>query len=254
METSIQIFNNPDFGDVRAVELDGEPYFVGKDVAVALKYANPRDALAKHVPDKYKRVSQIATPSGVQNMTLISEAGLYKLVMRSKLPNAEKFSDWACEEVLPSIRKHGLYISPNAPINPDILIKIGNDMKALQKERDAALAKVVELTPDAEYCRLILQSKEALPITVIAKDYGYAPAAFNELLKVHKIHYKRGNTWVLFQEYVGKNYTDTVTKTLKNGLAVTHTYWTQKGRQFLYEKLKADNILPLCEQRELTLF
>ena len=90
----LTIFNNPEFGEVRVIELDGEAFFVGRDVAIALGYANPNDALTKHVPDKFKRVSQIATPSGTQNMTVINEAGMYKLVMRSKLPNAERFSDW----------------------------------------------------------------------------------------------------------------------------------------------------------------
>lgn len=94
---------------MRVVELNGEAFFVGRDVAIALGYSNPRDALAKHVPDKYKRESQIAIPSGVQNMTVINEAGLYKLIFASKLPKAIDFSDWVCEEVLPSIRKTGKY-------------------------------------------------------------------------------------------------------------------------------------------------
>ena len=89
--------------------INGEPYFVGRDVATSLGYSNPNDALAKHVPDKYKLVSQIAIAGQMRNVTLINEAGLYKLVMRSKLPNAEKFSDWVCEEVLPSIRRQGVY-------------------------------------------------------------------------------------------------------------------------------------------------
>ena len=110
MSKEIQIFNHPEFGGVRVVELDGEAFFVGRDVAIALGYAKPENALATHVPDKYKKVTPIqGTPGGTQNMTVINEAGLYKLVMRSKLPNAEKFSDWVCEEVLPSIRKHGVY-------------------------------------------------------------------------------------------------------------------------------------------------
>ncbi|MBQ4404496.1 MAG: hypothetical protein II857_08805 [Selenomonadaceae bacterium] len=141
MSMEIQIFNHPKFGDVRVVELDGEAFFVGRDVATALGYAKPENALATHVPDKYKKVTPIqGTLGGTQNMTVINEAGLYKLVMRSKLPNAEKFSDWVCEEVVPSIRKQGMYINPNAPIDPRFLRRMAiggtaTQMKWTQKGR-----------------------------------------------------------------------------------------------------------------------
>jgi len=107
--TNVQLFEHEEFGSVRVVMIDGEPWFVGKDVAEALGYSNTKDALSKHVPDKHKRGSQIATPYGVQNFVVISEAGMYRLIFRSKLPAAEKFTDWVCEEVLPSIRKTGAY-------------------------------------------------------------------------------------------------------------------------------------------------
>ena len=106
-----QVFEHEQFGQVRVVTIDGEPKFVGTDVATTLGYANPRDALAKHVPDKFKRGSQIATPGGVQSVILIDEAGLYRLVFRSKLPEAEKFTDWACE-IMVSVRKTGSYTLP----------------------------------------------------------------------------------------------------------------------------------------------
>lgn len=192
----------------------------------------------------------------------IPENIFYRLAMKANNEAAQKFQAKVADEILPSIRRTGFYAT-KAKIeaivrNPDLFIEeLMTAYKRVKSERDAARAQVESLKPDADYCRSVLQSKEALPITVIAKDYGYAPAAFNELLyKPCEIHYKRGNTWVLFQQYVGKGYTDTVTKLLKNGLAVTHTYWTQKGRQFLYEKLKSHKILPLCEQQahQLPLF
>ena len=170
--TDLQIFNNPEFGGVRVVNLDNEPWIVGKDAAIALGYSNPRDALAKHVPDKFKRVSQIATPSGAQNMTLINEAGLYKLIMRSKLPNAEKFSDWCCGEVLPSIRKTGMYVVPQASTNPQTMITL---LRNAADQIEQLQAQVSELKPHAEYCRLILRTPDAIPVTVIAKDYGTSP-------------------------------------------------------------------------------
>ena len=110
-------FSNAEFGNVRAMLIDGEPWFVGKDVAKALGYKNPRDALKNHVPDKYKK-DGVAIRDSIgreQKPVLINEAGLYKLVMRSKLENAEKFSDWVCEDVLPSIRKTGSYSVQDDP-------------------------------------------------------------------------------------------------------------------------------------------
>ncbi len=136
------IFEHEKFGEVRVVMIDGKPWFVGKDVAVALNYANPRDALAKHVPDKFKRKSQIATPGGVQEMTVINEAGMYKLIMRSKLPKAEEFSDWVCEEVLPSIFRTGSYTLPNVATNLEQSrleverLRLTTEQARLELERD----------------------------------------------------------------------------------------------------------------------
>lgn len=110
MSTDIQIFTNQEFNkEIRAIEINGEPWFVGKDVAEALGYSDTDKALRNNVPDKYKLTRQISGSGQMRNMILINEAGLYKLVMRSRLPNAEKFSDWCCEEVLPQLRKTGMY-------------------------------------------------------------------------------------------------------------------------------------------------
>jgi len=108
----LQIFNNPEFGDIRTVEINGEPWLVGKDVARALGYSNTKDALGKHVDPEDKRGSRFATPSGEQEMTIINESGLYSLVLSSKLPGAKKFKRWVTSEVLPAIRKRGGYLTP----------------------------------------------------------------------------------------------------------------------------------------------
>lgn len=107
--TDIMVFDNPDFGQIRSLEIDGEPWFVGKDVAVALGYSNTRDALAKHVDQEDKRGSRFATPSGMQEMTIVNESGLYSLIFSSQLPEAKKFKRWVTSEVLPAIRKTGSY-------------------------------------------------------------------------------------------------------------------------------------------------
>ena len=214
MTQAVQIFKHPDFGDVRIIEIDGKPFFVGKDVAVALDYSNPRDALAKHVPDKFKRVSQIATPGGEQKMTLISEAGMYKLVMRSKLPNAEKFSDWTCEEVLPSIRKTGMYIDPNAPIDPRFLRRIADEIEQRDKKIESLTGEVTTLTVandelknvnaklQAEYDRF-LNSGELMTTEFIAKAYGMSSIAMGQKVCELEICFKRGTNYYPTQNNKG---------------------------------------------------
>ena len=106
------VFNNPDFGTIRTVEVNGEPWLVGKDVAQALGYKNPRQALSTNVDDDDRGVHPVDSPSGTQTMTIINESGLYSLILSSKLPDARKFKRWVTSEVLPSIRKTGGYAVP----------------------------------------------------------------------------------------------------------------------------------------------
>lgn len=108
--SSVQIFNNPEFGDVRVVMQDGEPWFVGKDITKILGYTNPSKAIADHVDVEDKGVTKCYTPGGVQNLTGINESGLYSLILSSKLPSAKKFKRWVTSEVLPTIRKTGGYV------------------------------------------------------------------------------------------------------------------------------------------------
>lgn len=109
---NIQIFNNPEFGEIRTVEADGEPWLVGKDIAQALGYKNPQEAIRVHVDEEDKGVSEILTPGGKQSVPIINESGLYSLVLSSKLPDAKRFKRWIVSEVLPAIRKHGAYMTP----------------------------------------------------------------------------------------------------------------------------------------------
>lgn len=107
----LQQFTNQQFGDIRALSIDGEPWFVGKDVALSLGYSNTKDALARHVDPEDKGGSQITTPSGIQTMTIINESGLYSLVLSSKLPSAKAFKRWITHDVIPTIRKTGGYVN-----------------------------------------------------------------------------------------------------------------------------------------------
>lgn len=146
----IQIFNNPEFGNIRTVTIDGEPWFVGKDIAEALGYSNSRDALAKRVDAEDKGVANCDTPSGIQNMTIINESGLYSLILSSKLPNAKKFKRWVTSEVLPAIRKTGHYEAPGyAPKATSIgevvnLIKITRQSMKEQGASPTEIAQAVK--------------------------------------------------------------------------------------------------------------
>lgn len=170
MENQLQIFSNPDFGDIRAIEIDGKPLFVGRDIAIALGYANTRDALANHVPDKFKCIinaktfQEMASQSkgsdslllefdSPRGLTFITEAGVYKLIFRSKLPNAEKFSDWVCDEVLPSIRKTGSYSVADT-------IRAAYDTVITDFERGKEIAKLAQSARDP-FMKKMLVAKAA---------------------------------------------------------------------------------------------
>lgn len=137
VQTQLKVFEHKQFGKVRTITLDGEPWMVGNDIAVALGYSNPRDALVKHVDNEDKGVAKCDTLGGRQNLTIINESGLYALVLSSKLPDARKFRRWITSEVLPSIRKHGAYMTPEtleaAILNPDIMIQLCQELKKSRK-------------------------------------------------------------------------------------------------------------------------
>lgn len=119
----LQIFNSEEFGEIRTAEIDGKPYFVGTDVAKALGYNNPRDAVSRHCKGVVKR--DTPTSSGIQSMSYINEGDLYRLIMKSKLPSAEKFESWVMDEVLPTIRKTGSYQKPLTTVEQIQVIATG---------------------------------------------------------------------------------------------------------------------------------
>lgn len=172
---ALQIFENPEFGSIRTVELDGTPWLVGKDVALALGYKNPQEAIRNHVDEDDKGVSEILTPGGTQSVTIINESGLYSLVLSSKLPTAKKFRRWVTGEVLPSIRKRGAYTVGACPQ----LEQIGKMWADLAKWNDLA-RQFDELAQDArknydkyrgkrDECRAFAKQCEALMNQALAR-------------------------------------------------------------------------------------
>lgn len=255
----IQVFENKEFGKVRTMEVNGEPFFVGKDVAEILGYADTNKAIAMHVDEEDKLNDKTALSLGQRGGWLINESGLYSLILTSKLPKAKAFKRWVTSEVLPSIRRHGLYAVDEILANPDIAIKALQELKAEREKRrslEGTVAvqnqQIAEMQPKVSYYDLILQCPDLMSITTIAKDYGWSAKRLNAYLHEQGIQFKQSGIWLLYQQYAEQGYTSTKTHNYagEDGIqhAKPHTYWTQKGRLFLYDFLKARGILPLIEQ------
>ena len=260
----LQIFENSEFGSVRTVDIDGKFYFVANDVAKALGYAKPANAVAAHCKGILK--TGIPSERGTQETNIIPEGDIYRLVIKSQLQTAEKFERWVFDEVLPAIRKHGMYAEDELLDNPDLLISVAQKLKeerernkrlekekqALEQETIAMDKKISELTPKANYVDIILQSTSTVLTTQIAQDYGMSAKAFNKKLSEFRIQRKVGGQWILYAEYQGKGYvhSKTIDIVRSNGQPDVRmqTEWTQKGRLFLYEELKNHGIYPMIEK------
>ena len=173
--SNIQIFNNPEFGEIRTIDRDGEPWFVGKDVAAALGYEKPQNAISAHVDNEDKTTALIqGTGSNYKsNAVLINESGLYSLVLSSKLPTAKKFKRWVTSEVIPSIRKHGAYMTPDkleeVLLSPDTLIQLARNLKSEQEARRAAEAKIEADHPKVLFADAVSASKQSILVGELAK-------------------------------------------------------------------------------------
>lgn len=251
----LQVFNNAEFGSVRTTVIDGEPFLVGKDVAEILGYRDTSDALKRHVDEEDKLTRRFTDSGQNREMYIINESGLYSLILRSQLPKARKFKRWVTSEVLPAIRRQGMYAIDEILENPDLAIAALTQLKEERKRRKeleltTAIQnqQIAELKPKASYYDLILQNRNTVPVTQIAKDYGMSGRRFNELLHDLGIQYKFRKTWLLYQHYADLGYTQSKTFAIDAEKSVMHTYWTQKGRLFLYDLLKNEEILPLIEQ------
>lgn len=256
----LKIFENPEFGEIRTIEENGNVLFCGADVARALGYARPNEAVAKHCKGTLKR--RTPTAGGVQEMLFIPEGDVYRLITHSKLPSAERFESWIFDEVIPSIRKHGAYITPDTLeqmiADPDTTIRLLTTLKEerlarAQLETENAQQKqlLAEYSPKASYYDVVLQTPDALSISQIAKDYGKSAKWLNQQLHEMGVQYNQGGVWLLYQQYAEQGYTRSKTHTYSGNDGMQHsrlhTYWTQKGRLFIYEKLKTRGILPLIE-------
>ena len=230
MENAMQIFKNNEFGQVRIVEINNEPYFVGKDVTDALGYQNASKALADHVDDEDKLNNESLLSLGQRGGWVINESGLYALILSSKLPTAKKFKRWVTHEVLPSIRKTGTYGIPQ------------NYAEALQLAADQA-KQLLEQKPKVEFFDAVAESKDAIEIASVAKVLNVPGVGRNKLfefLRNHKVLMRNNQP---YQKYVDCGYFRIIEQKYERSNGETciniKTLVYQKGVKYIQELLKS---------------
>ena len=249
---NIKIFENPEFGSIRTVEVKNEPWFVGKDVAQALGYSQTSKAVREHVKDNHKGMSVLDTPGGKQETTIIDEAGVYSLVMRSKLPKAEQFQEWVTSEVLPAIRKTGGYINGSGGMSDEEIM--AKALMVAQKTIEANKERISKLEGDTER----MKPKEIFADAVAASDNTILIGDLAKMIKQngHPIGQKRLFEWLRENGYLikrkGADYNSPTQKAMELGLfriketAITHSDGhvsvsktvkvTGKGQQYFINK------------------
>ena len=248
----LQIFKNDEFGEVRTVEINGEPWFVGTNIIDNLGYQNGSRDINRHVDKEDRQV--VTLHDGTQNRlyTIINESGLYALILGSKLSSAKKFKHWVTSEVLPTIRKTGGYHLPQTYAEAlRELADLSEEKERMATEMIAMNEKIEEMQPKVTYLDTILESKKTVLVTQIAQDYGMSARSFNKMLHDLSVQHKVNGQWILYSKYQGQGYVHSRTHSFEYSDGRTgiseNTEWTQKGRLFLYEFLKAHDVLPLIE-------
>lgn len=247
--TDLQAFTNDAFGTIRIIEHEDKVYFCCRDVAAALGYKDPVNAIKQHgrgvafhhpITDALERT---------QEARFITEGDLYRLIFSSKLPAAQDFEAWVVDEVLPTIRRHGVYAIDELLGNDEFLEQAIIQLRSERAKRLAAEQALLEAAPKVSYYDVVLQSDSLLTITEIAKDYGLSAKKLNLLLHDAGVQFKQSGRWFLYARYAEQGYTQSKTHEYDEGKTRTHMYWTQKGRLFVYDLLKNQfGLLPVIEQ------
>ena len=278
----LQIFNNAEFGQLRTLVKDNETWFVGKDVCEILKYQNGSRDINRHVDEEDRQILKstktVVLENGIpaRGLTIINESGLYSLVLSFKLPNAKKFKRWVTSEVLPSIRKHGIYATTQTIetmlADPDNAIRMLTALKeerakrieqekqiaTLTAENQMQAQMISEFKPKVEYVDIILRSTDTVTTTQIVADYGLSAKKLNKILHDEKIQHKVNDQWILYKEQMNKGYTksETIDITRSDGRveAKMYTKWTQKGRLKIHEILTQLGFIANFDKEQQALF
>ena len=275
MSNDIQIFNSPQFGQIRTAGTSETPLFCLADVCKVLDLQS--SAVMRRLEKGVISSHPLQTAGGTQQVNFVNEDGLYDVILDSRKLEAKAFRKWITSEVLPTIRKHGAYMTEDALTRaitePDFLIQLATALKDEKTKRIAAeqvceeqretirqsaqeitilSGQIADMSPKASYYDKILASKSTVTVTQVAQDYGKSAKAFNALLRDFGIQHKVNGQWILFAKYINKGFvhSKSVDIPLRDGTFKTRllTEWTQKGRLFLYDELKKRGIFPMIEQ------
>lgn len=239
----LMVFNNAEFGNVRTMEINGEPWFIGKDIAKCLGYVKPENAIANHVDseDKTSTLIQGTGSNYKSKAVIINESGVYALIFGSKLPNAKKFKHWVTSEILPTIRKTGTYSITQHKPDSYMIENPADRARRWAEEYEEKLAlecKIAEQQPKVDYHDAVLNKSGLLTTTAIAKDLGFKSAKqLNDLLKRDRVIYKKSDTYYLYADYeylITEGYCDY--KSYKSENSSLSLQWTEKGRKWLKER------------------
>ena len=235
-------FRNLEFGAIRTISNEqGEPMFCGKDVAEALGYKKPENAVAKHV-DTEDKTTTLIQGSGSNYKTqaiFINESGLYALILSSKLESAKRFKRWVTSEVLPAIRKQGGYlIAKKGESDKDVMKRAMEIVKTTLAKREEQIAK---LKPRAEYADSVLDSINCITTTQLAKELGMSAQELNRRLCEMRIQYWQSGQYMLYAEFARQGFAKSRTRrhVCKHGIVITEMYlvWTERGRNFIHQLL-----------------
>lgn len=238
---------------VRVINRNGDPWFVAKDIGDILGYKDPTNAVKLHCKGVAKH--HLPTSSGIQEFNIIPERDVYRLIMRSKLPAAERFEEWVVGEVLPCIRQTGAYMTPEqiekVLCSPDSIINLANQIKSLQAQvqvKDNVIedqkSTISHLLPEAQYAERIMDSSRLFPTTLIAKHLEVSAVALNRFLKEKGVQYRVGGAWVLKERYQSNGYAKIVTHTIERSSGpdtVKQMKWTEKGQRFVIDMWDNEN-------------
>ena len=238
---NIQVFTNRHFGRVRVVTRDGEPWFIASDVCRALEVGNNRQALSRLDEDE-KGVILNDTPGGKQSMAVVSEPGLYALVLGSRKPEAQSFRRWITHEVLPAIRQEGAYMTPErlhkVLEDPDTLIALAQRLKLLQEKNRTLAAKNVELLPKADYFDRLVDHEVNLTLRETAKELGVKERSFIDYLIEHGYLYRDKKQHLMpYADHVDTLFAVKECVNERTGWGGTQTLVTPQGRDCFRRQL-----------------
>lgn len=269
----MKILDNIEFGEIRTlINENGKMMFLGNDVATALGYKRPQDAINQHCIDEDSVFYRVLDSAGKNQKTkFINEGNVYRLIVKSKLDSARQFEKWVFDDVLPSLRKNGMYAKSEILDNPEFLMEVVAKLKAekdeketiqrmnirlidekymLTEENTSLYKKIEDDKPKLSYYDDIIESKLSMTVTQIGLDYGMSAIALNRILEEERIQRKVNNQWTLYAKYNKKGLIETRTMKVNNNKTdevkvVIHTQWTQKGRLLIHNVLSNRGIDPI---------